>query len=44
MKVCISLPMEISTKDSFRMETGKAKAHTLGLTKVTTEENGWLTK
>ena len=32
--------MEISTRDSFRTETGKVKAHTLGLTKVTTKENG----
>ena len=32
--------MEISMRDSSRTETGKVKVHTLGLTKVTTRENG----
>ena len=44
IQVCTFLPMEISTKASSRTETGKAKVHTLGLTKVTTRESGWLTR
>lgn len=41
---CIFLPTVTSTKVSSRMEIGKVKGVTLGQTKATIEESGWLTR
>lgn len=42
MKACISSRMETYTKESSRMEIGKERVLTHGLTKATTEASGLL--